>query len=232
MASSLPTHPAIPIDRVSQLVRQVVHDVRNGLSAVDLQAALLLEILEEGESRVEAMRLRDNIGNVARMLAKLSNEFQGLSLNPIACAAGPFLEDAKERLEKIHGERMRKVVWGGDVGNAWIEIDLEAILEVMGEVLKNAFDFSEGAGGIELAVEATPEEVCIRFHEEKSAEPGNLARWGREPFLNIRSGRYGLGLFRAQMIAKEHSGELRHSFDAANRRLTTILSIPVASAHG
>lgn len=232
MASLTLSAPPIPFDRVTHLVRQLSHDVRNGLNAVDLQATLLSEILEEGEARLEAMRLRDTIGRVTRTLEKITSDFQGFSLDPIACEAGAFLEDARLRLEKTYGERMREVTWGVDVGEAWIKIDLEAILEVMDQVLQNAFEFAEGDGRIEFLADATADAVRFRLVEGKLAEPENLSQWGREPCMNVRSGRYGLGLFRAHRIAEEHGGELCQSFDADRCCLVTTLSIPTASAHG
>ena len=40
---------AIPLPRVVNFVRQITHDVRNGLNAIDLQAAFIAEIAGAGE---------------------------------------------------------------------------------------------------------------------------------------------------------------------------------------
>lgn len=232
MSSPSENYPEIPFQRVSQLVRQVTHDVRNGLNVVDLQATLLSEIVADAETRSEVMRLRGMIGNVTKMLETLSSEFQGLSLAPIACEAGPFVEDAKSRFDKEHADRMHLVGWTEEVGDAWIEIDMEAVLQSLGEMLNNAFVFGIPESRIEFTATVAQDAVRFSVHEQRPEEPQHLEKWGREPFLNVRSGGYGLGLFRVRLIAEQHGGELRHTYDASRGRLTTTLSIPVTKDHG
>jgi signal transduction histidine kinase len=230
-ASSFESCPAIPFDRVSLLVRRVTHDVRNGLNALDLQVTLLSELIEDPETSAETMRLRDMIGNVTRMLGDLSAEFQDLSLTPIVCEAGLFLEDVKLRLDHEHADRMEAVRWEANVGDARIEIDLEAVLQALSEIFANAFAFGDAGTRIEFGAEATEAEVRFTIREEKSEEPEDLASWGREPLRNVQRGGLGLGLFRVRRIAEAHGGDLRHAYDSANARLITTLAIPV-TAHG
>jgi hypothetical protein len=194
--------PDIPFERVSRFVRQITHDVRNGLNAVDLQAAFLSEIVTDDECRVEARRLREMVGNVTMMLHRLSGEFQEIWLTPLTCAAKIFLEDAKERLDCEFGARMKSVKWSVDIDEKQIEIDLEAGFRAITELVGH-----------------------------KSSLPENIQAWGREPLLNASHRGYGMGLFRLTRTMEKLNGSVTRVYDPAERQLVTTLTIPL-SLHG
>ena len=62
----------VPLDRLSKFIRQVAHDVRNGLNAVDLGAALVAELAADSEAAEEARRMRTSVAGAAGTLQRLA----------------------------------------------------------------------------------------------------------------------------------------------------------------
>ena len=89
----------IPLDRVAKFIRQLTHDVRNGLSAADLEAAFVEEISADAEVLAEVRKLREMIADTARMLRGVSLYFQPASVHPIPWEARLLLEELRKRVE-------------------------------------------------------------------------------------------------------------------------------------
>ncbi|HET9856838.1 MAG TPA: hypothetical protein VFP99_03315, partial [Chthoniobacterales bacterium] len=53
--------PGVPWVDMVNFVRQLSHDLRNNLNAVELQSAYLAELAEEGEMKTEVQRLREMV---------------------------------------------------------------------------------------------------------------------------------------------------------------------------
>ena len=56
----------VPLERVAKFIRQITHDVRNGLSAVDLEAAFIAELIADPEATEELRRLRGMVTATAK----------------------------------------------------------------------------------------------------------------------------------------------------------------------
>ena len=66
---------SVPLPRVINFVRQVTHDVRNGLNAIDLQAAFVAELAGDGEVGEELGKLRKMVCHVTKDMQELSSRF-------------------------------------------------------------------------------------------------------------------------------------------------------------
>lgn len=231
MTSSVPdSHdPVIPFSRVGSFIRQVTHDVRNNLNGMDLQAAYAVELITDPEANEEVRRVRQMIQQAAKQLQTLSSYFQLPQSNLVSYSANIFVEDLRDRLTRIFPEQMPSVEWKVSVGEEMISVDLEMIFSTIAEVFKNAFQFREAGQPISASVFAENGRVVLEVEEGKTTVPSDPSTWGREPFVSTRRGGYGLGLFRARRILELHGGEIVASHDSARARLTTRVSLPVAS---
>lgn len=231
MTSSVPDSqdPVIPFSRVGSFIRQVTHDVRNNLNGMDLQAAYAVELITDPEANEEVRRVRQMIQQAAKQLQSLSSYFQLPQPNLVSYAANIFVEDLRDRLTRIFPEQMPSVEWEVSVGEEMISVDLEQIFSTIAEVFKNAFQFREAGQPISASVFAENGRVVLEVDEGKKSVPSDPSTWGREPFVSTRRGGYGLGLFRARRILELHGGEIVASHDSARARLTTRVSLPVAS---
>jgi K+-sensing histidine kinase KdpD len=228
--SPTPTQPLlVPVERIGSFVRQLSHDVRNGLNAIDLQATLVAELATDEETASEARKLRSMIGNVAQMLHQVSGIFSTLSLNSVDCPARELVEAVRERVEKKHPEDMKGIPFDCVASDAAVRVDFELFTRAVIEIFNNAFQFREPGGEITCAVRTEKGCLVLEIIEKKNAVPSDPARWGTEPLSSSRRGGLGLGLYYAHRIMEAHAGALEQSF--AGGRLVTRLSLPLIS-HG
>ena len=231
MTSTVPeaNDPEVPLSRVATFIRQVTHDVRNDLNSMDLQAAYAVELNTDPEAIEEVRRIRQLIQQAAKRLQALSANFQLNQPNLVTYSAKIFVEDLRDRLTKIFPEQMPAVEWTVSLGEEMIAIDIEMIFGAIAEVFRNAFQFREAGQPITASVSSANGRMVLEVQEGKTTVPSDPATWGNEPLVSTRRGGYGLGLFRARRIFGVHGGEITASHDSASARLTTRVSLPLAS---
>jgi len=234
MSKTTQTQPSsetinVPFPRVTGLVRQLTHDVRNGLNNVDLQAAFLQEIVTDPQALPEIKRLRAMVSDAAKMLQAFSATFWLAEPHFITYSAAIFIEDFRSRLAKALPEQASEVNWKVKLGDESISVDIEMIFRGLSEFFKNAFQFRDGRQPIEVSVHADHCHLLIDLIEHKTSVPSEPEGWGVEPLVSTRRGGFGMGLFHARRILSAHKGDAVATFDPAAERLTTRLSLPLAS---
>lgn len=220
---------SIPFPRVTGMVRQLTHDVRNGLNNVDLQAAFLQEIVTDPQALPEIKRLRGMVTDAAKMLQAFSAMFWLPEPNFVTYSAAIFIEDFKTRLAKLMPEQAPEIQWTVKLGDEAISVDIEMIFRGLAEFIKNAFHFREGHRPIEARVSADHCHLIVELIESKTKVPSEPEGWGSEPLTSTRRGGFGMGLFHARQILVAHRGEVTATFDPKAERLTTRLSLPLAT---
>src|SRR3954454_5808052 len=95
-----PSDPAdVPWPVLVRFVRQLSHDLRNHLNAVELQSAFLGEIATDQEMKDEVKRLREMLTGFAAALQKLSADMAHGRVNTIPYKASNLMEDLRHRTE-------------------------------------------------------------------------------------------------------------------------------------
>src|SRR4051794_18710223 len=92
--------PNVPWPDIVKFVRQLSHDIRNHLNAVELQSAYLSELAEEMELKGEVKRLREMISEIGTSLQKLTGAIAQISVAMIPYGAMDFVYDTKQKLAK------------------------------------------------------------------------------------------------------------------------------------
>ncbi len=219
----------VPFERVAKFVRQLTHDVRNGLSAIDLESAYIAELVTDPEVTDEIRKLRGIVANTARMLRDLSQNFQPVVLHAMPWQAIVFVEELQARLLKQFPEETREGLLETDwkVGAHTIQIDLEQLMAAAFHVLRNAFAFRREGTPVQLSAFAEGAWVVLEIREPKETLDSSipLGEWGLEPFNTTRAGGYGLGLYRARQILHAHGGELETRYE--KNVLITRLLLPI-----
>src|SRR2546423_12138686 len=100
--------PAVPWPDLVKFVRQVSHDIRNNLNAVELQSAYLAELAEDGEMKNEVQRLREMVSQIGTSLQRLTAGLSQNNPNLISYPAADFIEDLKQKLAKEFAEQAAK----------------------------------------------------------------------------------------------------------------------------
>ena len=227
-----PTGPNVPLPRIAGFVRQVTHDVRNGLNSMDLQAAYLNELITDPEAIDELRRLRGLIQTTARQLQTLSSNFWTSAPNLVTYSAKILVEDLRDRLKKTFADsadKLAKIVWEVNVDDELVSVDIEMLFGAITRLFENALHFVEPGGQITAHAQVAGGRFILELTETKTLPPaGDPEAWGDDPFISTKRGGYGLGIFRAKSLLSVQGGELQISYDSGRNLLLNRVSLPLA----
>ena len=221
-----PAEPNILWPEVTKFVSQLNHDLRNHLNAVELQAAFLGEIIQDPEARGEIKRLREMTGELNAHLEELSANLAKVRPQLMSYPAADFAEDLRAKLNLEQPEQSAGIEWKVSLGQEMLEIDPQLLQEAFVELFANAGTHGRAEGPLVFETRATGKTVEFRLREPKKQLNGATENWGARPLQQVRSGHYGLGLFRARGIFEAHDGQYRVQFDPAASVLETVVSLP------
>jgi K+-sensing histidine kinase KdpD len=221
--------PDIPWEVIVKFIRQLSHDLRNHLNAVELQAAFLGEIASDQEMKDEVKRLREMLGTTGSALQRLTADLGNARINRISYKAGDFVEDLEKKIASTAARDASKIEWNINVGDLSLDLDPQLFSSAMQELIDNARRFG---GGSPLTVTATADagHLVLTLSEPKADFAHDLSKWGREPLKTISHGHYGLGLNRARIIVESHGGKLEASYDSKAQTLVTRIILPGSPA--
>jgi len=225
----LPTEPNISWPEVTKFIGQLNHDLRNHLNAVELQAAFLGEITAEPEAKTEIKRLREMTGDLSAHLQKLSATLAKVQPQMMPYPAADFVEDLRAKLTLEQPEESAAVEWIISLGKEMLEIDPQLLPEAFVELFANAGTHGRAEGPLVFEGRAEGETIEFSLREPKTPFNGATEDWGTRPLQHVRSGHYGLGLFRARRIFEAHHAHYRVHFDPAASILHTNVSFPASN---
>ncbi|HEX8438353.1 ATP-binding protein [Archangium sp.] len=200
----------------------VSHDLRNPLSVINLSANLLLrqETLPERALRL-AQRIALNAEQMGRMIADLLDLTRGrlgggIPITPAPADLDPLGRRVVGELEVAHPDRELRLEARGNLQGEW---DLDRLAQLIGNLLKNALDYSREGTPVTLSLQDEGERVRLEVGNRGEPIPAELLPLLFEPFrrggsrAGSASSGLGLGLFIVQQIATAHGGtvEVRSS---------------------
>jgi K+-sensing histidine kinase KdpD len=229
MAKSDQPAPSVSWPDIIKFVRQLSHDIRNNLNAVELQSAYLAELAQDAEMKNEIQRLRGMISEIGVSLQRLTAGLSMTTPNLIPYPAADFVDDMKQKLAKELGENAAKISWDVQLKDAALEIDPQLVQQALLELFTNAFQHERIVKAITAKAYVENKQFVLELHEPKAKFELSTQNWGHEPLRNVSQGHYGLGLNRARIIAETHGGELGASYDRKTAMLVTKLTLPLAA---
>ena len=218
--------PSVEWPDMVKFVRQLSHDIRNNLNAVELQSAYLAELAEEGEIKGEIQRLREMTSQIGTSLQRLTAGLSQANPNLIPYPAADFVEDLKEKLTKEFPDNAGKVIWDVQLKDATLQIDPELAQQAFLEIFGNAFQHERNLTAITAKAYISKNRFVFELREPKAGFELSTENWGHEPLRNVSQGHYGLGLNRARSIAEAHGGDFRAQYDRKTSTLITTLTLP------
>jgi signal transduction histidine kinase len=226
---TLPFHnaPSVPLPRLVNFVRQVTHDVRNGLNAIDLQAAFVAEIAGEGEVGEELGKLRRMVCHVTKDMQELSGRFGELRPVLMKYPVQEFLLGLKEAVEQEFETQAKRIVWEVKAGEEEMEMDYTRLMNALMELTRNAIYFREGDQAIHFTAWNDREDVVFEVRQSRAHPVTDANEWGRAPLTSSRRGGYGLGLFYVRRILDALGGTLEPGYDAKSGQLKVRLILPL-----
>ena len=216
----------VPWNEIVQFIRQLSHDLRNHLNAVELQSAYVAEIATDAEVKDEIKRLRGMLSGLGTVLQKLSADMAAARPTLMSYKAADFLEDLRRKMEST--DPTPAIDWDVQVGDAAVDLDPQLLPLAVQELLANATRHGDGRP---LKISATIDRAnsfVFTLTEPKEHFEATTENWGREPLRNITQGHYGLGLNRARLIVESHGGHLAAHYDQPSKNLVTTITMPVS----
>jgi K+-sensing histidine kinase KdpD len=219
----------VPWNDVVRFVRQLSHDLRNDLNAIELQSAYIGELTQEQEVTSEIKRLREVVSSMNSTLQLLSRAVGEVAPNFVTYPAGEFLIDMRTQIERNFAKEDHEVTWDVQLQDEMLNIDPQLFQEVFVELFANAFQHDRGNGALIARASISDGKFVFRLHEPKAVFSSNTQNWGREPLRNIRQRHYGLGLNRVRGIVEVHGGRLQAQHDPKAATLISTMTLPISS---
>jgi signal transduction histidine kinase len=215
--------PDIPWERIAGFMRQLTHEVRNGLNSLDLEAALMQELATDDEAHACAARARQQVRRLADQLRSLSALFQKPQPATACMSARELFLNSKEQHAGI--SCASEVRWVEELGSEEIDVDESMMATVFRELLTNASAFTAGSKPVTLTARGGNGAVMFELREPK---PDQLdpADWDRA-FFTGRRGHFGLGLWNVRRLVEANSGTITRRFLEKESALVTTLRLPV-----
>jgi PAS domain S-box-containing protein len=195
----------------------VSHDLRNPLGVITLSANMLLreETLSERALR-SAQRIALNAELMGRMIGDLLDLTRGrlgggIPISPGPVDLGPLGRRVLSELEVAHPARELRLETRGDLQGEW---DQDRLAQLLGNLLRNALDYSPEDTPVMLALQDEGTHVRIEVRNRGEPIPAELLPVLFEPFRRgqLRGNRstsgLGLGLYIVQQIASAHGGTI------------------------
>jgi K+-sensing histidine kinase KdpD len=219
----------VPWSDTVRFVRQLSHDLRNDLNAIELQSAYIGELTQDQELTNEIKRLREVVSALNSTLQLLSRAVGEVAPNLIAYPAAEFLADMRTQIERNFAKENHEITWDVQLQDGMLTIDPQLLQQVFVELFANAFLHDRGKGAMVARARISDGRFVFSLHEPKARFSSDTQNWGREPFRNIRQRHYGLGLNRIRAIIEAHGGELQAQFDPKAATLVSTVALPMAS---
>jgi K+-sensing histidine kinase KdpD len=215
---------------VVTFIRQLGHDLRNHLNAVELQSAYLAEIADDPELKEEIKRLRTMVSGVGASLQKLTSSLGAPRLTLMPYGAADFVEDLRAKLAADYPDESAKIEWSVRLDDATLQIDPQSFLPALMELFANAFRHERADGAILVDARIAQDQFALTLREPKRSFEGSTERWGREPLRIVGQGHYGLGLHRSRAIIEAHQGQLKARYDHGASFLITTVELPLVKS--
>src|SRR5215471_7531838 len=219
----------VPWSDTVHFIRQLSHDLRNDLNAIELQSAYIGELTQDQELTSEIKRLRDVVTGMNSTLQLLSRTVGEVAPNVVTYSAVEFLADMRAQIERNFSKENHEITWDVQVQDATLNIDPQLFQEVFVELFTNAFQHNRGKGALVARARISDGRFAFTLDEPKAVFSSDTQNWGREPLRNIRQRHYGLGLNRVCAIVDAHGGDLRVRYEPAAATLVSTVTLPVLS---
>ena len=114
---------SVPWADTVRFIRQLSHDLRNHLNAIELQSAYISELEGDANLKGEVNRLREMISRLTSTLQQVSGGLGEVKPNLISYRASDFVEDLRKKIAQEFPNESPEISWDVKPGNAVLNID-------------------------------------------------------------------------------------------------------------
>jgi K+-sensing histidine kinase KdpD len=220
----------VPWGDTVRFIRQLSHDLRNDLNAIELQSAYISELTQDQELQNEIKRLREVVSGLNSTLQRLSKAVGEVRPNMIAYQASEFLADMRTQTDRNFSKERDQITWDMQA-EGMLNLDPQLFQEVFVELFANAFRHGRGNGPLLANARIKGDRLLFSLHEPKADFNSSTQNWGRQPLQHISQRHYGLGLNRVRAIVEAHGGELQVQHDTKASAFISTVTLPLSSGH-
>ena len=217
---------------VGRLSLKVAHEVRNPIAAIELNAELLGDIVQEGggPQSDEAISLVGAIREQVSALDALTEEYLAFARFPKAQFEEDSVNDTvvavTEFARPLAARQGIAVVLSTDSAIPPMEIDRSLLRQAVLNLIKNGIEALSQGGTLSVTTRRLDQTVEVQVSD---TGPGIAADVGRrlfEQFFTTKPQGTGLGLSITRQIVEEHGGSLRWT-SPPGEGATFIITLPI-----
>ena len=217
---------------VGRLSLKVAHEVRNPIAAIELNAELLGDIVQEGggPQSDEAISLVGAIREQVSALDALTEEYLAFARFPKAQFEEDSVNDTvvavTEFARPLAARQGIAVVLSTDSAIPPMEIDRSLLRQAVLNLIKNGIEALSQGGTLSVTTRRLDQTVEVQVSD---TGPGIAADVGRrlfEQFFTTKPQGTGLGLPITRQIVEEHGGSLRWT-SSPGEGATFIITLPI-----
>jgi signal transduction histidine kinase len=202
---------------VGRLALKVAHEVRNPISAIELNAEMLQDIirLQGGAEREEAVGLVTAIRDQVTALDALTEEYLAFARFPKPHfeeeSLNHLLEELAEFVRPVATRQGLTLQVKTDLAVPLMEIDRTLLRQAVLNLVKNGMEALSRGGALTITSRLLGEQVEISISDTGAGISAEVGGRLFEPFFTTKPQGTGLGLSIARQITDEHGGELSWS---------------------
>ena len=217
---------------VGRVSLKVAHEVRNPISAIELNAEMLDDIVRgrPGDDMDEAAGLVRAIRDQVNALDALTEEYLAFARFP----RPNFEEESVNQLVQEFADFVRPVAARQaltvrvqiDPNVPMMEIDRGLLRQAIHNLVKNGLEALSSGGEITIASHFDGEAIDIAVSDTGAGIPEDVGPRLFEQFFTTKPQGTGLGLSIARQIAEEHGGEIKWA-NRPGRGATFTIRLPI-----
>lgn len=154
--SGEPNSPAsgeIDWETFAQFSRELFHDIRNQLNALELQLVLAGELVENGEARQPIDQGRTTVSELGQLLARLRRHMVPPELEQIPCQAQAAVELTREAVQPL-------TLAAGPVEGE-VRLDPQPFAEALKSLVEESLAADQAAGPVEVFADKHAIQILI-----------------------------------------------------------------------
>jgi PAS domain S-box-containing protein len=194
----------------------VSHDLRNPLNAILLSVNALMRSDSVVQQHIKTVRrIATSAERMGRMISDLLDFTRGrlgggIPISPRPTNLRSICQQAMEELEVGNPQRELRLRTKGDFQGEW---DPDRLAQLLGNLGKNALDYSPEDSPVDFVLRAEGNRVCVEVHNGGPPIPAEQLPRIFEPFrratdVGLPTSGLGLGLFIVEQIAHAHGGRI------------------------
>lgn len=193
-----------------EVARALAHELKNPLTPI----AMSVELLRDAQGRPDFAEILDEstraIGEEVRRLRKIVDEFSRFARLPAPELAPLPAGELAQALLALYPAPPPGVTLRASVAPDLpvVRADRDQLLQVLHNLVKNAFEAMPGGGALRFTARREGGEVIYEVADGGPGIPADLLPRIFEPYVTTKAGGTGLGLAIAERIVQEHGGRL------------------------